>query len=500
MKEEQYTLLVDESIFPFISSESRIKMKPIFAGFIKEYMKNYDKPIEMWLSKKLRQELPEYSNDEINEVSKDIIKNISVQREKQNALKSAMSKGRSKESWFASDIMKSMNYTKVKETSEYLSQLDEALKKSNESLNNSILTQAGLINKNPNLDGFIAEQYHAETFNLNAKAAESTYRAKVLEPAGEGYKKNSVDLVIVDKKGNIVRRYQAKYCKDAVETIKAFEKGDYRGQRKLVPAEQIDSINKKATIVIESPDGIRSTPLTKLKAKNLQKEAQEGNWKELNWNEYKLKDLSLGIGKKAGEAGLNGLIMAGTANLLKQTWDVCVNDEAFDGEELFEKTVLSGADTGIKAAMAGALKVSSEKGLLTLIPKGTPIGTITNIATVAVENVKVLYKIGTGEYSFKEGLDKMEEVTVSTVAGIVSMTKGSSIGAVVGSVFGPPGALVGGFVGGTLGYLGGAEIGRRVVKGVQKLRDRAVQVVKKSIDKVWNGFKAFAGGIKEALF
>lgn len=39
------------------------------------------------------------------------------------------------------------------------------------------------------LDGFIAEQYHAQTFNLNAEATGSQYRAKVLEPNGNGYAK-----------------------------------------------------------------------------------------------------------------------------------------------------------------------------------------------------------------------------------------------------------------------------------------------------------------------
>ncbi len=47
--------------------------------------------------------------------------------------------------------------------------------------------------------------------------------------------KNSVDLVIVDGEGKIVRKYQSKYFKDAKATEKAFKHGDYRGQRKLVP-------------------------------------------------------------------------------------------------------------------------------------------------------------------------------------------------------------------------------------------------------------------------
>lgn len=58
------------------------------------------------------------------------------------------------------------------------------------------------------------------------EANESLYRTKVLEPLGEGYTKNSVDIVIVDSDGKVVRRYQSKYCKDAKATEQAFAHGD----------------------------------------------------------------------------------------------------------------------------------------------------------------------------------------------------------------------------------------------------------------------------------
>lgn len=35
-------------------------------------------------------------------------------------------------------------------------------------------------------------------------------------------------------------------------------------------------------------------------------EAQSGKWNELNWNEYKTKDLAIGIGKQAGYTALQG--------------------------------------------------------------------------------------------------------------------------------------------------------------------------------------------------
>ena len=104
------------------------------------------------------------------------------------------------------------------------------------------------------------------------------------------------------------------------------------------------------------------------------------------------------------------------------------NGEDIKGEELVETAIVSGADFGIKAAAAGALKVGVEKGVITAIPKGTPAGTLANIAYVAVENAKIVSKMATGDLTVKEGLEKMEQTTVATVAGIAASTKGAANG------------------------------------------------------------------------
>ena len=100
------------------------------------------------------------------------------------SLDNAISQGRSKEDWFAKEVGSATKDLGQVKTCEYLKDLDSAMDTSNENLYNSILTDNAVVNKNQNLDGFIAEQYHAETFNLNAKASGSQYRAEVLVPEG----------------------------------------------------------------------------------------------------------------------------------------------------------------------------------------------------------------------------------------------------------------------------------------------------------------------------
>ena len=69
-----------------------------------------------------------------------------------------------------------------------------------------------------------------------------------------------------------------------------------------------------------------------------------------------------------------------------------------------------------------------EKGVITAIPKGTPAGTLANIAYVAVENAKIVSKMATGDLTVKEGLEKMEQTTVATVAGSAASTNGAANG------------------------------------------------------------------------
>lgn len=448
------------------------KVKPIYADFVECCEQNADKPVEQWLGGKLQEYLPDESSDKIHEITDEIVTTLRKNDQMKHSLDKAITNGRSKESWFASQTQKSLSAMSSQKACGYLIELDAAMGSANEKLYQTITTKAGSVSKNPNLDGYIAEQYHAQTFNLNAEATGSEYRAKVLEPDG-AYGKNSVDVVIVDGEGKIVRRYQCKYGKDAQSTAEMFEKGDYRGQQKLIPDGQ--EIESKSTNVIVAPDGTSSNPLTKDRAKQMQEEAQSGQWNELNWNEYQVKDLAVGIGKQVGYSALQGVVIGAGMDIAQKVW----NGEEIKGEEVAETALLSGADFGIKAAAAGALKVAAEKEIITIIPKGTPAGTIANIVYIAVEDAKILGKVATGDLSLKEGFEKIEQTSVATAAGLMAMAEGVALGASMGAVFGPMGAAVGGFVGSTVAYMAGSKTGELVAKGAQRIREHAKAAIEK---------------------
>lgn len=133
----------------------------------------------------------------------------------------------------------------------------------------TLLTQSGKINKNPNLNSYIAKQVHVNTFNRNAALNGSGARAEVLKPSSG-----------------------QKYGKTSKETINMIKKGDYRNQRIIVPSEQVEDVqeafpNKTVSDKI-SCDGIDSDSVSKSDATIAQEKAQERglSWRRLEWFKY----------------------------------------------------------------------------------------------------------------------------------------------------------------------------------------------------------------------
>lgn len=477
----------------FNHEEEYQKFKPILIEYMKAFRDNHDVPVEEWLTAKLQEDFPEQSAEQIAETVTEIQESIQLAEDKRDELRKARERGESANSWFAKEMRGATSHMSVQDTVNYMNEVDLAVTQANESFGQTFITKSGTINMNPQLDGFMAETHHAETFNINAVSQGSPYRAKVLSPDDARYTKDSVDIGIYDTTTNkLVRRYQLKYGKDAEHTAALFDKGDYRGQRKLVPSDQVQDFEMDVTDVLESPDGIKSNPLTKAEAQQLRDQVQSGNWKEIDWNEAKINDLAIGIGKKTALAGLQGAAFGVGFEIAGK---LCSGEE-IDGGDVIESAIRSGADAGVKSAAAGALKVGVEKGIIGIIPKGTPAGVIANIAHVAVEDVKVLGKVATGELTVAEGVDQVCETTVSTSAALIAAGKGAAIGAKLGTVFGAVGSAVGGFIGGAIGYVSGSKFGQAIHQAGKAIGGVVKSVVNKGKEFLSNAFS----GIRNLLF
>jgi len=366
-------LNVGEKLFPQISLNEAQALKRTQKQFMESYLKHKDEmSIDEWLKSEMIASLPEYNIEEVLKMSDEIITTLKLQEEKKFSLEKAINNGRSKESWFASEVEKEISYMNEQDGSKYLQELNEAVNLANESLYRTIHMQTEAVDQTSNID------------------------------------------VVVN---------------------------------------------------------------------------QSDNCKYLNLNEYKVKDIAHEIGKQAGQSAIMGAVVEAGFDIAQKVW----NGEKIKDDELIKTAIFSGTDFEIKALNAGALKVAVEKDCISILPKGTPASTIANISHVASENVKVIDKIAKGELTIKDGLERMEHTTISSISGIVSNKScriGEKIGKTIGNVFGPIGRIVGGVIGGAVGYFAGSKVGECIVSEVRKLRgivETKISSIGKTISKVVTG-------------
>lgn len=392
-----------------------------------------------------------------------------------------LDKGKSKESWIAKKIEQGAAISGNISVGRYAAEIDTVLKNSTDDMYSCVTTLKGNISQNPRLHGFIAEQHHVNTFNIDAASKGSLYRAEVCAPApGSPFGKNSVDIVIRDGDGKVVRRYQSKYCFNSGRTEQAFADGQYNGQSKLVPADQVGDISKGKDII--EIDGVKSKPLTYEEAQKMRVDAQlEQELKEYEWNDLNRITVTKSIARQAGIAACAGVAFQGGRIVVRRLWNSLWGKEnppvEEDIKEFFESSVNTAASAGIATAVTGGLVVAARNGWLPVLRR-TPAGMIANIAYVGMEQAKVCYKWAKGEIDSVEAVDSLGKATWSAIGGIVGGAKGFAAGAALGTLLGPIGSVAGGIVGGIVGGIAGSKIGESLWNGAKKFAGVATSAVK----------------------
>jgi hypothetical protein len=479
--EEQAEQVVRET---FGTEDNAYGTAEVMSHFTNSYEKHKtDKELDQWLTDEFRKYPGTWQDaGEAKTTARMIIDANQAANKAKVSLHEHLGMGKSRESWLAKRIEQGATSAGIVEVGAYAATVDNAVTTATQRMEAAILTKDGLVSQLRNLDGFIAEQHHVNTFNLDATARGSLYRARVLAPEpGQPYGENSLDIGIYDPAGKLVRRYQSKYGADAGATKKLLGAGDYRGQRKLVPSEQVGQV-EGSTSVIEF-DGNTSKPLSKADAKALQQEAQaRQEAKAYTWNDVNRIEIARTIGKQALFAAALAAAFQGARIVGRRTWNNLSGKEnppvCADITEFFESSLNSAVHAGIQVAITGAIMIAAKNGWLGSGLRGTPAGQIAAMVYVGVENAKVIYKFAKGKISGEEALDAMGNVTFSAVGGIIGATKGMAVGASIGALLGPLGAAVGGFVGAVVGGMAGSKIGEAVWEGQKAIQKTSVKVLK----------------------
>ncbi|MBA5235489.1 hypothetical protein H2Y54_02825 [Pectobacterium aroidearum] len=458
----------------------------------------------IWLQVQFRQHAELWpSDDALTHDAGKIVETVTRQQELKTSLKAARQKGKSRDNWLGKEMQLSAQRHGVLSTGDYAQSIDNALTHANELLRDTITCKGGQISMARNLDGFIAEVHHVNTFNINAQAAGSSARAELVAKPGNAFVKNSVDIQIKDGSGKVVRRYQAKYGADAGSTEKLFENGDYRGQGSLVPEGHAAEMQRKAVETIDY-DGVESTPLSKEEAvRQREKVHKDKQISEMDWRNADAVTVGKQIGKTALMAAGLGACFQGGRILARRLWNSLTGkDNASAGEdvqEFVEDSLKTASCTMLNVATSGALLVASRRGFLGSMMKNTPAGRIAMIGSVAVDNLKNLYDLSKGNISKEEALDRVANTTVTTVAGIAAAEAGVGMGAAMGTVFGPVGTFVGGLAGGIIGGMLGSTVADTVYKAGKSVAKAAVSVVADTVFAIGRGVSNVVSSVGSLL-
>lgn len=539
------------------------KTEEIIKKFLKSYAENEKsqdkKDLKTWLISELQNELPNKKVEDIEKIATELITGIEIYYKKKKEVEKYQSVGITNGDYIgneilekvadeieeaeiidtkeviedmkeASNILSQYNETIIYETAaikepqlvanvlsansvnNYVDSVNTAIDNANKTMMESVTTKVGVINQNPNLDGFIFEEYHAGTFNIDAAVKQKSYHAEALKPElGETYGKNSIDLIIEDT-DKYVKKYSAKAYKNANESAKAFYDKvtgyKYKFQSKLVPTDQTGDIANSVDKI--KFNNVESKGITKAEIKDIQKNLQSGN-KTGDILNFKKDVNSISISKQIGkQAMLNGTMGVGIGMAANIGVNLITGKEV-EAEEVIEVGIKTGASMGMATAIAGGIRVAVEKKVIPIVfSRMLTNNSIGAIAAASMDIIGTAFKLGSGEISLGQAVKDVGSSISAGYGAIISsgigfsggMALATTIGlgtiGTVGTILTGGLALAAGAVCGVVGSNIALKIANGLGKITEKVVDKAVDIVKSGVNKVkntvssaWSGVKSF---------
>lgn len=351
------------------------------------------------------------------------------------------------------------------------------------------------------LQGDVAEYWHAHTFNIEAKAAESTHHAEALR---------SNRLASVDIKTNFGEEYSLKYRgngeqsgkeqlsetvyerfkrseMDSLEDFlnkKKLEGKDpnlslYQGQGRIVPSDQLSEAaeylkkryNKEAynrpeqaakyqepleqlDDRIRDGEGIESHPLSRPDSEKLTVEAQKGNVDAECLKQYgvSLEEIVKCeyVFKQAMEAGKTAAVITTVMKLAPEvlnTVSYLVKTGRLNSE-LFKKmglAALDGASLGfIRGSVAAGITTACKAGFFGAAMKSLTPSVIASLTVLTMETIGDAFHVACGQKD-------RQEMALNLIKNMVVSSSGLIGGGLASCVLPCLGFMLGSFIGATLG-------------------------------------------------
>jgi hypothetical protein len=354
--------------------------------------------------------------------------------------------------------------------------------------------------------GFVAEEFHATTFNMDSILKGKSLRAETGMDNHLIGNNDRISDVIVTREGAIQVRAQSKYNADAATTAKQHSRVDvatgspkYEGADvTLSPADQVEAVRQhaleraahhdakaqatasatenlpaseghqaqaqayrqtadKASATLEH-DGVSSRPLSKSEADTL----GDRNMDKLDGirSEFETASTVQQMGRAAAGAAAMAAVVAGTINTVRYL-DLVRRGEMSTSDatiKIVVETSAAAADSAVKASLVTGThsvltRLAGEAAVSSMAKQGLGAMLRTNVVTAgvvcAVDAVKDLVLLAKGDLTTEEFEERQGKGMLNTAAGTMGASLGTAaITAVAGSIAFAPfiGALTGGII------------------------------------------------------
>lgn len=361
------------------------------------------------------------------------------------------------------------------EAASYVSEVEAAIKELENGIRNLKSNQT-----DASLGGFLAEEWHARTFNIDAIADGSAHRAERLGVTGYG----SVDI-----QTNFGENYSGKYMATAEKsaTEQALLNRDtraplYEGQQRLVPSDQLKEAQayaqQQANRNIERPDVSRSYADTKdhlvdrikdgdghesraLSKSDDLKMARDVKNDRFTAEKYGVDlesvikaDYIIDHALKAGcTAAAISMAMQVTPEIVKAI-DYLVKHGELDLKQVQKvgaKAISSGAEGFLRGSIACTLQILCEQGVLGEAFVNASPTIVGAVVAIVLQTAKNSILVAAGKMSARQMGSSFVESVIVSAGFIVGLKVGQQIGGAIGQAIGV--AIPG------LGYAIGSLIG-----------------------------------------
>lgn len=349
---------------------------------------------------------------------------------------------------------------------DYVAAVDLAIRQLEDAVNNHEYRNLAI----KQLQGYMQEEWAAGTFNVDAVAGRSAYRANVLHSTA----KDSVDILL-QQHGKNMAEYSAKSYADGAKSAVAqaqfnHETGlaGYHGQGRLVPEDQLGDAQAEAhrqalrnvsirpevadayaeternlTDRLSAGDGTQSRPVSRNELDDIARESKDQSFKAEDHGvtaqsaikpEYLLKEAL-----KAGYSAAVVSIALQLAPEIYKSIDYLIKNGELDIEQIRHigiTGISAGVEGFLRGSIAASLKIACDAGMLGNAFRGIDPTVLGPVVALVLQTAKNGILVAAGKMNAQQmGSAFVDSVLVSGGC-IIGMKVGARIGGLVGQTLG----------------------------------------------------------------